>query len=499
MRVTACLLVLLTLSASLESTDFIFNRYYADQNYGGNGRPGFVRSGDMDGDGDPDIVGGGGYALFVYENDGAPARPDWTRFGNLDGTGGIGLNGASLYDVDGDRDLDVVGAMYTSDLGWWENPGTLGNDNWNFHTIGSTTSYLHCMIRTDLDGDHIAEEFVANLTSGSNLMILWFRPGPDPTQPWESHIIESGRNHGNNNHAGLDAGDVDGDSHLDIAYSNGWYEAPDDPAGVWTWRQVTGISGISNVALSDLDGDGDLDLITASGHSSTGVFWFECPANPGSESWTQHAIDASVANPEGLAVADLDYDGDSDVIACDLDFNSWDQEVHHVYVYENTGTVISPTWNKQDISGGSYASHKLQISDINDDGLIDIISEGCGYQIISYYENATPGIVCNEPADEVGNLRLTHDMGGTIVLSWDSTIDPCSTGYRVFSATTASPSAPPGSFPDDPPFVDITIEDLDADRANEVYLHDSAALLLFYLVVDDRFDGSLGLAGHYGG
>jgi len=32
-------------------------------------------------------------------------------------------------------------------------------------------------------------------------------------------------------------------------------------------------------------------------------------------------------------------------------------------------------------------ANKLQLSDINEDGRLDIISEGCGYKIISYYEN----------------------------------------------------------------------------------------------------------------
>jgi len=77
----------LYLSLGVHATTFEFNRNYVDQNYGGNGAPGFVRSGDMDGDEDIDLVAGGGRALFVYENDGVPNKADWTRYGNLDGTG----------------------------------------------------------------------------------------------------------------------------------------------------------------------------------------------------------------------------------------------------------------------------------------------------------------------------------------------------------------------------------------------------------------------------
>ena len=38
-----------------------------DQEYGGNGRPGWVLAGDMNNDGHLEIVAGGGYALYIYE------------------------------------------------------------------------------------------------------------------------------------------------------------------------------------------------------------------------------------------------------------------------------------------------------------------------------------------------------------------------------------------------------------------------------------------------
>ena len=176
-------------AAEASETDFTFSRFYIDRDYGGNGKPGFVRAGDMDGDGAVDIVAGGGRALFVYENDGTPNRRGWIRHGNLDGTREMGLNGAVLYDADGDGDLDVIGAKYRSDLGWWENPGRLSHQIWEYHKLATSGGYLHDLIRVDLDGDGGKDEFVATLNTGSyhssNITIKWFRLSDDPMQLWK--------------------------------------------------------------------------------------------------------------------------------------------------------------------------------------------------------------------------------------------------------------------------------------------------------------------------
>lgn len=381
---------LLALPLSSTAADFHFTRFYVDLDYGGNGRPGWVRAGDMDNDGDLDIVAGGGYALFVYENQGQSQR--WKRHGNLDSTGGMGSNGAVLYDVDADGDLDVVCGKYRSTLDWWENPGgRLGATTWQNHILdGGSDYFIHDIVLADLDGDGASQEFVFNLISndgGATLRVQWFKPGTEPAGLWEKHVIEPGREHGNNNHAGLDVGDVDGDGDLDIAYSNGWYEAAEDPRGAWIWHPVTGLSNISNSLLRDMDGDGDLDLIVSSGHGGEGVHWLAAPDDPRIGGWRSNVIDAVTKNPEGLAVLDIDLDGDLDVVVCDLDFDSWDKEIHNVYIMENRGDSVS--WAKHNIAPDTYPSHLLQTVDVNQDGRVDILSESAGYKVVSYYENAS--------------------------------------------------------------------------------------------------------------
>ncbi len=407
-RIPVACLALLFAVVPLRGADVSFSQTYVDLNYGGNGRPGWARAGDMDGDGDLDIVAGGGEALFIYENDGTGGG--WTRYGNLDGSGQIGGNGGVLHDVDGDGDLDVICAHYTNDLRWWENPGgALASSAWTFHKISDETRYLHDVMVADLDGDGVAGEFIFNMNAGywnAKITIKWMRPGPDPTQPWEQHTIEADRTEGApHGHSGVDVADIDGDGNVDLAYANGWYEAPDNPIGSWTWHQITTEYGVSTTLIRDINADGDLDLVMSAGHHGTGVYWFEAPPNPITGTWTKRTIDSTIGNPECLQVVDLWGDGDWDVVTCDLDFDNWDQEVHNVYVFQNLG--LGASWSKQTIHPNSYSSHLLQIVDINEDGLDDIISEATGYSVVSYYENTSGFPSCADDGFEDNDACAT--------------------------------------------------------------------------------------------
>lgn len=410
-----CIFCTILLHIVLYATDFSYDRFYVDTNYGGNGKPGWARAGDMDNDGDMDIVAGGGNGLFVYENDGNAGG--WTRYGNLDGSSQIGANGAIIFDVNSDGFLDVVSAKYYNNLGWWENPGPpLSNGNWVFHSFSSETWYLHDIILVDLDQDGNITEFVVNLNSGywgCDIKIKWFTIPQDPTQPWNYYVIEPGRNEGTpHGHAGMDVGDIDHDGHVDLGFANGWYEAPDNPTGNWTWHSASNIYGISNTLIRDMNGDGFMDLVVSGGHHGQGVFWLENDGSPINGGWTQNNISSVIGDPtkrhyyqsnagphvhhpEGLQVEDYDFDGDYDVQVCELFFGEdtgepgWNQEVHNVYIFENSGTATSPLWNKQNIAPNSYPSHLIQNYDINHDGLLDIISEATGYSVVTFFENTT--------------------------------------------------------------------------------------------------------------
>ena len=399
---------------STQLAEFVFVRTDWTNVYNGVGA---VAGGDIDSDGDVDIVGLGGGSLVVIENTGSDPT-QWTIHGNLDSTRDAGVNGSDLFDVDGDGDLDVVGARYNNDLGWWENPGgQLHSSAWSFHPFESGVDdwFLHDLIRADLDRDGIAREFVAVLQYGywdAPFHIYWYTPSANPTDAWTRNIVTQNQAGPNNNHAGIDAGDIDGDGDIDLSFSNGWFESSGSPAGTWTWHKLIDTYGISNSLVRDIDDDGDSDLVVSAGHHGQGLFWIE---NTGTErdvdSWVTHELSVSEGNlnarhrfgsadnhpqhlhhPEGLQVEDLDGDGDLDVLVSELFFGEdagepkWDEQQHNLYIYENAGGSI-PAWIRHNISPDSWPSHLPHLVDFDGDGRQDIITQGPHINNISYLNN----------------------------------------------------------------------------------------------------------------
>lgn len=103
---------------------------------------------------------------------------------------------------------------------------------------------------------------------------------------------------------GLAVGDVDGNGSPDVVLANGVWFANPRPSGdpkidLWTRLQIDATPG-HDVALADLDLDGDLDVVKRN-QGSTGNVIRVFRQNPGT-TWTERTLAASAG--EGLAVGD---------------------------------------------------------------------------------------------------------------------------------------------------------------------------------------------------
>ena len=98
--------------------------------------------------------------------------------------------------------------------------------------------------------------------------------------------------------------------------------APWDACSPWSELEIHAPDGVAGVALADLDGDGDLDVVVASENDDT-IAWF---ANDGSGGFgPEQVLSSASPRPKAVATADLDGDGDLDVLATayDDDMVAW--------------------------------------------------------------------------------------------------------------------------------------------------------------------------------
>lgn len=276
---------------------------------------------DVDGDGVKDIVAAGrttgSGAGYLQGRIGYFTNPTgaWTT-GTAYVWHEIGLGGVvwSLVpmDVDGDGDLDLVvsdGNSYVSGgvtistlMGsrWLENPRLpSGGSTWTNHTIhvyngaGQLARFLHAESGRVIDG--------SSRDTGTSFVNV--RATSDWTT-WTSTAVmwpASGVGHYN----AVRPADLDGDGCEDLVFSthhadSDYFNPPQDLSGVfwyrgdcvggWTRGEISGVDGVKydNVELYDVDGDGDLDVLTTEqgmagvtpAADKLGLIWYENPRIP---------------------------------------------------------------------------------------------------------------------------------------------------------------------------------------------------------------------------
>ena len=111
------------------------------------------------------------------------------------------------------------------------------------------------------------------------------------------------------------AADVDGDGDVDVLSAStvddkiAWYE--NDGQQSFTERTIsTNVRGATSVFAADVDGDGDVDVLSASVGDE--IAWFE---NDGRQSFTEHTISTNAGFALSVFAADVDGDGDLDMLS----------------------------------------------------------------------------------------------------------------------------------------------------------------------------------------
>ncbi|MGH8643650.1 MAG: FG-GAP repeat domain-containing protein [Gammaproteobacteria bacterium] len=180
----------------------------------------------------------------------------------------------------------------------------------------------------------------------------------------------------------LSAGDIDGDGDPDLLLGTQWLRNDDDR---WPSYSIANVQASPDRnRLSDMNGDGRLDAVIGFEAISTesDVIWYEQRENP-TEPWTPHPV-ARVTGPMSLDVADMDRDGDTDIVVGEHDLS--DPTSARLFVFWNLDGQAEK-WQQEVVYQGDEHHNGAQTVDIDQDGDKDIVSIGWENNKVLLYEN----------------------------------------------------------------------------------------------------------------
>jgi hypothetical protein len=294
-----------------------------------------MASGDMDQDGDEDLVvawntacGGGGATAVIFVNQGAARVRDGTWIGAvIPDAAPIGslIKDVALGDIDRDGDLDVVAAYPDApsiNVRWYRNPTQDAPDDyhisdgaWQVGTVAHIATQADAVRLGDIDRDGILDVLVR---SSSGRLLQWLKGPEGPTTaplrniPWQVYTLAE---FPERIPEAIALGDLDADGRLEVivgaqgglAWFDGdggvhdqWIEhliiddlpaAETDDAPVTTDpnvepTEIVGASSMNSIEVVDLDGNGMNDMVVTldraglSGLTNDALVWFRNTRRP---------------------------------------------------------------------------------------------------------------------------------------------------------------------------------------------------------------------------
>ena len=262
---------------------------------------------DLDMDGDLDVVAGTLSSDVVwFKNDGNQNFEEIFISGNPSG-----LRSVDVADIDDDGDLDILSASQNDDkVAWYENDG---NQNFSTSFISTTAERAAFVYATDLDldgdTDVVSASYYINDGSGGLAYseIRWHKN--DGAQNFEEILIDAP-----NPINDFQLADIDGDNDLDFVYTFGWsysvFWVENDNGQNFTTNMIyldSPGSG-SEVFPVDFDNDNDMDILSI---GSTGLNYHQ---NDGLQNFTVSQLTPGLTSAYDAQVTDLDLDGDLDIL-----------------------------------------------------------------------------------------------------------------------------------------------------------------------------------------
>jgi hypothetical protein len=335
-------------------------------------------------------------------------------------------NRLHLVDMDDDGDADVVVTAWGGNsLSWIENRVRNDTgDSWPLHSI-STLNRPGGVYCADIDGDGDVD-----VAASSSSAVILFENRLNTEGGWVQQTVASLSQPKN-----LMIADVDGDDRLDIVSASkndntiAWHSQGDD--GSWVTHIVSTQSmGPTSVHVVDMDDDGDMDILSASPNGDEVALY----VNDLPSAWNKTVLSSSADYATWVTVADLHHRGVYDVLAT----STWDNKVR-VFAFES---LELDTWSETVISSALNGPTGAVPADMDGDGDLDVVATSNNDDQVVWFEsiaadNAAPcalyvpvtntTLLSTTPiGTALPNITLHHVLNGYTNASWSVSGGPFS-------------------------------------------------------------------------
>jgi len=215
--------------------------------------------------------------------------------------------------------MDALGAAYQArDIVWWENAEGTG-EVWIKHAIDEEFRGAISVYADDMDGDGDMDVLGAAHYYANG--ITWWENANGTGTFWIEHVVDDDFNGA----VSVYTADIDGDEDPDVlgaaVFAGGltWWENANGVGTVWTEHTITqDYIDANSILAEDMDDDGDQDVLSTSYRLARVSFW-ENEDGSGS-SWIEHVIDQEFEGASSVCSADIDGNGELDIVgAADID------------------------------------------------------------------------------------------------------------------------------------------------------------------------------------
>jgi hypothetical protein len=350
----------------------------------------FIQAADFDGDGDQDVLGivldldSAGEKLALYRNDGSGNFTEERQ--DCNGWQWCKLKPIKVGDLDGDGDPDLlVYDSYTSTLAWWSNNGsgvftqipieTISEPPEPGYSYGSSNIQGINFGDIDNDGDIDVQYGVLNFsynispfTINYTYKTYWWR---NDGGAFLTKITVDQSSDNNFFAAEMTVADMDSDGDDDlvsapVGASNQlvWYRFDGGTSFTKFTIDTSDTDPVSALRAADMDGDGDTDLVASRTTAGVDAAWWR---NDGGGSFSKFTLSGSGGGGEGLDIEDVDLDGDKDILI--------GNEFGVVWIRNDgggnfTNVPIDLTFS---IADSGSATRAVDVADIDGDGDLDIL------------------------------------------------------------------------------------------------------------------------------